>query len=194
MKIIYNLVAVSVFVLTIGGSVFAQDKFVANILEFEVVGKSNQANQFVDAFLANSISDSSNFQKIFDEGLRRKTVRVLLEKSGDVSNGETAVLVSDGTLDLINNKKRKIGEVPRLVSSVGGYLLEGDGSFRLVKANVMFERNAIEQKIPAGEFFVPTDRRYYNTSISSVIGQITLLGGGRTPNGNFHFLAIYFSK
>lgn len=194
MKIICNLLAVFVFVFAFSGGARAQDRFVAHVIEFEVDGKSDQADRLVDAFLANPIDDLKNFQKTFDAGLRDKAIRVLLEKSGNASSGTTAVLASSGTLDLINNKKLKIGEVPQLEVNVTPYLFGDDGKEQFIKAELLFERNVIDRRIPAGEMFVALDKRFYKTSISNGFGQVTVLGGGRTPGGNIHFLAVYFSK
>lgn len=194
MKIICNLLAVFVLVFTLSGGALGQDRFVAHVLEFEVDGKNDQANRLVDAFLANPIGDLKDFQKIFDAGLREKAIRVLLEKSGNASSGATAVLASNGNLDLINNKKRKIGEVRQLEVNVTPYLFGDDGKEQFIKADLSFERNAIDRRIPAGEVFVALDKRFYKTSIGNAFGQVTLLGGARTPGGNIHFLAVYFSK
>lgn len=194
MKTIRNLITVFVFVLTLSVGALAQDKMVAHVLEFEVDGENDRANQLVDAFLANPISDLKNFQKTFDQGLREKAIRVLLEKSGDAANGAAAVLASGGNLDLINSKNRKIGEVPRLEVNVTPYLYGDDGKEQFIKAELLFERNAIDRKVPAGEMFVALDKRFYKTSISSAFGQVTVLGGGRTPSGDVHFIAVYFSE
>jgi hypothetical protein len=192
MKTITFSLCILVCLVAFNASVFAQENFVAHIVEFEVANKAKDRVSFTDAFSLNPIQSLQDFRKTLEKGQQLKAIRILLEKSAVAESGEKVSLVPLEMLDL-KTKKGMVAQVPSLLAEVTPHLLDADGQAKRVQSTLHFERNVIDKSIPAGDLYIVTDTRSYKTSITSAFDQVTVLGGGRTPKEDNHYLAIYFT-
>lgn len=195
MKKLHQIFLLSMFVfLFISNNTFAQKTFVGNIVEFEVKSGEKESLSLVNTLLNNVFTTQNNFEKILDYGTKNKLIKIYFHKSEAVSSEKSFSLASEGTLELINNKKIKIGEVSKLTCQITPYLLDEDNPNPLVRTDLFFERNEIDKSLPAGERYVSLDTHRYKTSLNNRFGQVTIMSAGQTKEGNTHFLGLYYTK